>query len=430
LGESETEFNQQHTVVKMKQLEIRSLRLLSAPDALSAAEAYLRSHKANVIEAANDVVKAELNYEGQDYVLQVRRNDERNFDTSCNCGSETKYPLCIHKTILLLQLLSNYGPLFFDTISNRDREKNKLLALYGYSTDDDIEGKFEFTYRDGKPFLRVLDPSIKRVVAPPVEQRRPYSMPIHKEIEVEEKPPVVVQHQKLGFVFRYDAQQYPYIQVDVVKGEADENNKQFNGKAEKLDLTKFVNTEDLSEDDKMLIQHARKLLPAEVTRYLNRNSPFSGIWENIIQQHNDELPEETRHLIVEYLLPKYKKLFSELSESDFVYTLPHRKPFVTTNLEPAVLSNHYIQPQFSVSYQDGLYEVKCFAKLLDAVVAVEENVIASPFVFQSDNTFYIWQNAEDALLAERFLDNGKIVISEDDWNKQLLEFVLPLTKEL
>ena len=103
-----------------------------------------------------------------------------------------------------------------------------------------------------------------------------------------------MQYQKLGVVLRYDAQQYPFIQADAIKGEADEANKQFTGKTERLDLTKFVNTEDLNEDDKMLIQHLRKLLPSEVTRYLNRNSPFSGIWENIIQQHDDDLPEETR----------------------------------------------------------------------------------------------------------------------------------------
>ena len=33
LGETETEYKQQHTVVKMKQLEIRFIKLLSAPDA-------------------------------------------------------------------------------------------------------------------------------------------------------------------------------------------------------------------------------------------------------------------------------------------------------------------------------------------------------------------------------------------------------------
>ena len=185
LGETETEFKQQHTVVKMKQLEIRFIKLLSSQDALPAAEDYLRRHKANILEAANDAVKAELDYEGNTYSLQFRRNEERNLDTSCNCNSETKYPLCVHKAIVMLQLLNNYGATFFDSISNRDREKNKLLELYGYSMEDDIEGKFEFTYRDGKPYLRVLDPSIKRVAAPPPEQKPDLSR--YKRSVVEEE---------------------------------------------------------------------------------------------------------------------------------------------------------------------------------------------------------------------------------------------------
>ena len=428
LGETETEFKQQHTVVRMKQLDIRSIKMLSSPDALSTAEDYLRIHKADILEAANDVVKAELDYEEHKYVLQFRKNEERNLDTSCNCNTEIKYPLCVHKTIVLLQLYNIYGNSFFDSISNRDREKNKLLALYGYSTDDDIEGKFEFTVRDGKPFLRVLDPSIKRIIAPPAETRKPFLMPLQKEVLVEEKVQETLPYQKLGVVLRYDAQQYPFIQADAIKGEADEASKQFTGKTERLDLTKFVNTEDLNEDDKMLIQHLRKLLPSEVTRYLNRNSPFSGIWENIIQQQDDDLPEETRSLIIEYLLPKYKKLFSEISESNFAFMLPFKKNFITANLETAILSNQYIQPQFTVAYNNHLYEVHCFVKLLNTTVPVAENVIASPLIFQHESTFYLWQKTDDVLLAERFLNNGKIVIAEEDWNKQLSEFILPLTK--
>ncbi len=430
LGEEQSDYNQQHTVVKMKQLEIRTLRLLSAPDAIPEAENYLRGSKANILEAANDVVKADLNFDNKNYSLLIRRNEERNFDTSCNCNSETKHPLCIHKTILLLQLLNSYGPGYFETISNKDRDKNKLLALYGYSMNDNIEGKFEFTYRDGKPFLRVLDPTIKRVTAPAAETKKPFYMPQpQKEIVVEDKAEEVLTYQKLGVVLRYDAQQYPYVQCDVIKGEADEAAKQFIEKTERLDLTKFVNTEDVSEDDKMLVQNLRKVLPSEVTRYLNRNSPFSGIWENIIQQHNEELHEETRHLIIEYLLPKYKKIFADISESNFAFTLPEKKSFITSNLRPAVLSNQYIQPQFAIAFNDGRYEVSCFAKLLDAVVPVEKNSIASPLIFKYENTFYLWQNTEEVLLAERFLKRDKIVVDEDDWNKQLVEFILPLTKK-
>ena len=69
--------------------------------------------------------------------------------------------LCIHKTVLFLQLLNSYGPYYFDTIRNWDKEKNKLLEVYGYSLDEDLKGKFEFAYKEGKPFLRVLDPHHK-----------------------------------------------------------------------------------------------------------------------------------------------------------------------------------------------------------------------------------------------------------------------------
>ena len=127
--------------------------------------------KANIIKAADERVEAELVIDGETFPLVIQKNDERNFDTSCKCG-ETEHPLCEHKTLLFLQLLNAYGPNYFDTIRNWDKEKNKLLQIYGYSLEDDLNGKFEFTYKDGKPFLKVLDTSIKRV-APGTVAARP-----------------------------------------------------------------------------------------------------------------------------------------------------------------------------------------------------------------------------------------------------------------
>ena len=72
--------------------------------------------------------------------------------------------LCKHKTALFLHLLNAYGPHYFDTIRNWDKEKNKLLELYGYSLNEELSGKFEFIYKEGKPFLKVLDPSIKKIM--------------------------------------------------------------------------------------------------------------------------------------------------------------------------------------------------------------------------------------------------------------------------
>ena len=82
-----------------------------------------------------------------------------------------------------------------------------------------------------------------------------------------------------------------------------------------------------SEEDKQLLQQIRKLQASEINKYLDRNSPFSGIWENIIQTDGDELPEETKALITEYLQPKLKKLFEEQAANNFIFYLPREKSF-------------------------------------------------------------------------------------------------------
>ena len=429
LGDKETVYDQRHTIVKMKQLELKLIRMLSEQTNFEAAQNYLRSSHSNILEAKEEKVLAELEYEGEKFKIVIQKNEERNFDTSCTCQSDTEHPLCVHKNIVLLQLLHNYGPNYFDSIRNWDKEKNKLLALYGYSLSDDLKGKFEFTYTDNKPFLRVLDTSIKRVSLNPGTEIRPRFVETEFTIAIaeEEQPDKTIL--KLGIVITANELQYPYVQLEAVQGEADEEMTKYISKAVKLDLSKFINTEVFSEEDKMLLQQLRKLMPGEVSRYLNRNSPFSGIWENIIQQHNDELPEETRHLINEFLHPKIKKFFTELFASRFVFYLPPRKIFTTSNLLPAELMEKFISPEFEVSYANGKYEVDCRIKLPLADLNIAENESESALFFQSHNQFFTWQRSEDIMLLEKFLPTGKISIAADDWAEQLQKFILPLSKE-
>ncbi len=429
LGEKETSYDQKHTVVKMKQLDLKLIKMLSSQQNVEKAEDFLRSSRSNILEAKDERVLAELEYQGEIFRVLLQKNEERNFDTSCNCASDTDHPLCVHKDIVLLQLLHNYGPVYFDSIRNWDKEKNKLLALYGYSLSDDLKGKFEFTYTDGKPFLRVLDTSIKRVSLNPVADAKPKQEEVKPATLVEELEEREKEILKLGVVVTFNEQQYPYVQLEAVQGEADENRTAYVSKVSKIDLSRFVNTEVFDEDDKGTLQQLRKLMPSEVSRYLDRNSPFSGIWENIIQQHNDELPEETRHLMNEYLHPKIKKIFTDLSESRFVFSLPERKPFTTANLQPVELVSTFISPEFEVSYLKGQYEINCRVKLPLADLNIAENESNSSLLFKYHNQFFTWQRTEDILVLEKFLPTGKIIIAAEDWSTQLQQFILPLSKE-
>lgn len=99
------------------------------------------------------------------------------------------------------------------------QRKNKLLEAYGYSLDEDLNGKFEFAYKEGKPFLRVLDASIKRLA--PALNAKP-AEPV-KEILIDvDTLPVT---KKTGIVFNANEKAFPSFVVDVIQGDSDEEGK-------------------------------------------------------------------------------------------------------------------------------------------------------------------------------------------------------------
>lgn len=420
------QYNQRHTVAKMKFIDLKMIKMLSSPSIFQEAEIALRTNKATILKAADERVEAELQYNGQTYPLVIQKNDERNFDTSCIC-TEAMHPLCEHKTLLFLQLLHSYGLHYFDSIRNWDKEKNKLLQIYGYSLEDDLTGKFEFTYKEGKPFLKLIDTSIKRVSAP-VNSSRPSSFipppqPVTETLVAEEK------NNRLGLVFNFNAKAYPGFIIDALQGEADDENKNYIGKAEKLDLTKFVNTEVFNENDKQLFQQVRKLQDNEVNKYLNRNSPFSGIWENIIHNDGDDLPEETKSLITEYLHPKLKRLFEEQAQSSFIFILPSAKSYKTSNLVNAELSDEFISPVFKVVAKNSHFEIICMVKLQGQLIPFSENESNSSLIFLYNDTLYLWEKQEDVLQAEKFLRQGNIELSKNNWADKMQNVILPLTRD-
>jgi superfamily II DNA or RNA helicase len=434
LQAEEVEYDQRHTVVKMKFIDLKTLRLLCSPDTYTEAEKYLRTQRADIEYAQDEVVKATVELDGKPIKVVLRKNEERNFDTSADF-EDRQHPLSLPKVIVFLQLLNSYGPHYFDSIRNWDKEKNKLLEAYGYSLTDNLAGKFEFTYKDGKPFLRVLDPTIQRVAPAQGSIRQkplPLPVPVTQNVDTDtlDAPEKLERAaQRLGVVFNFNTESYPGFIVDAVTGEANEDSTAYISKIERLDLSKFINLELYNEHDRNLIPALRKMQDAEITKYLNRNSPFSGIWENIIQNEGDDLPDETKALMVEYLHPKLKKLFIDISASPFVFYLTNKKAFKTENLKSAGVVTDLITPYFKISAGKNNYEVEARVRLNGQPVPVTANTIPSSLLFFYNDNFFLWNKSEEVNLVTRFEEKGKITISKSDWQEQMRTFVLPLTKE-
>jgi non-specific serine/threonine protein kinase len=428
LPTEDVEYDQKHTVAKMKFIDLKTLRMLCSPDVFIEAEQFLRTHKASIDYAKDETVKASVLLQGHSYKVLIRKNEERNFDTSCDYP-DPDHPLCLPKVIVFLQLLNIYGAYYFDSIRNWDKEKNKLLEAYGFSLNDDLKGKFEFSYKDGKPFLRVLDNSIKRVVASALS---PKQEPVRQqqEVEVKEEVPAeeAVLKNSLGVVFNFNNKSYPKFTVDAVQGESDNVTELFAGKVEKIDLSKYINTDVYNERDKQLVTALRKFQDTEINKYISRNSPFSGIWENIIHQEEGDLPDETKELIKEYLFPKLKKLFGGFGGNSLMYLLPEHKAFKTANLEPVHLSTEEIQPYFTIR-KNGSYTIECRLKAGGMDFHLGDNESISPFFFIYNHQAYLWKNTEVIQVIEKFFPHGELKIDPQDWNKTLHEFILSLSKD-
>ena len=424
LDAGDVEYDQRHTVAKMKFIDLKSLRLLSSPVVFTDAEKFLRTNKANIEFAKDETVKASVTLDGNTYKVIISKNEERNFDTSCDYV-DTEHPLCLPKVIVFLQLLNSYGPHYFDSIRNWDKEKNKLLEAYGYSLNDDLTNKFEFTYKDGKPFLRVLDAGIKRVtpVAIPAKQAV-VEEPL--PVVAEEKEELILSSHRLGVVFNFNKKTYPYFTIDVVQGEGNDDGDGFTGKVEKVDLSKYIDTSKYSEKDKQSLSLLRKLQEQEINKYISRNSPFSGIWENIIHQEEEDLPDETKNLMNEYLLPKLKKMFSETNL--LAFKLPTGKTFKTNNLEEIKLFAEEAKPHFRIS-KNGSYTIHCNVKADGLDHELADNESPSPLIFLYNHQAYLWKNTEVIDVVTKFLIEGKLDVNNDEWADTLHRFVLPLTKE-
>ncbi len=430
LQSDDVKYDQRHTVAKMKTIDLKTLRLLSSQETITEAETFLRTHKARIDFAENETVKASLALNGETYKVIIRKNEERNFDTSCDYD-DPDHPLCLPKVIVFVQLLNSYGPNYFDSIRNWDKEKNKLLEAYGYSLSDDLTGKFEFAYKEGKPFLRVLDTTIKRV-APSALPVKPVLLPvIEKEDETD---PVITEtepvkpSQRLGVVINFHKKTYPQFTVDVVIGETNENNDAFSGKVEKLDISRYVEAEKLSEADRDLLTLLRKLQEGEINKYISRNSPFSGIWENIIHHEEDDLPEETKELMAEYLLPKLRKLFAELMESPFVFMLPSNKTFKTSHLEQVQLASEEARPHFIIK-KNSHYTIHCRVNMGSMEYDLGENESNSPLFFLYNQQLHLWKSNDAIHITEKFLPSGKMTVNAEEWSKTLQQFLLPLARE-
>ncbi|HTN47009.1 MAG TPA: SNF2-related protein [Flavipsychrobacter sp.] len=407
-------YDQDHTVVRMRQVTRQLLQLFASPDIMERAEAL--SSQVIVIAAKDDKIEAEVPEEDQTFKVLIKQNEERYFDTSCGCD-EKEHPLCRHKAAVFLNVLQTYGIQYFQTMRNWDEQKNKLLRLYGYSINDDLTNKFAFTYENGKPFLRVLDPSIKKVSAVP--------MPTPSTITITEEK----EEKRLGIVLDSQSDYFPFLQIHLVAGEAGDEEERFTSAIEILELQQYINPQRYKEDERDLIPIIRKFSSREVVKYLKKNLPFGDFIDDDAQILKNIPAEDTKEQVWEYLLPKYQKLLERYSNHSLCF-LQQGNTLSSKTIHPVIFSGEKLKPQLSVKPQDDDYVVELEWLKDYTVIAFEETRLLNSALILHDNQVHAINTLSDIQLLENFLPDGKLVVPSVDWNSFLENRLMSWSNEV
>jgi len=420
-------YDQKHTVVRMRQVSIQMLRVFSSADVIERAEMWANNQKAIITSNANDKVEAEMPDGDATYKVVIRQNEERYFDTSCGCG-EKAFPLCVHKAALFIQLLKSFGPQYFQSMRDWDIQKNKLLGLYGYSLNDDLTGKFTFTYENGKPFLRVLDPTIKKIA--PVEKPKPVYAAAAKETAVATEAPVVDDAKRLGVVIDTQVSWYPFVNIQLVAGETDDEHKKFLNGVERLELQQYVNPLRFKIEDRELLPVVRKFTPEETLKYLKKNLPFGDFLDDYREVLKEDPAEEVRSQVWEYLLPKYQRLLERYSGHTLCFLQKPGKALSSASLEPVAFSEKKAKPQLSVTKGDDAYTISLDWNIAESYVPFDGAKQLNAGLLLHEYEIHAVANLADVQLVEQFLPEGKIHIDAAAWPKFLEETVMQWSKQV
>jgi superfamily II DNA or RNA helicase len=418
--ETDVSYEQQHTLVRMRAVTAELISVFTKPDSLETAKAWASEGRVRNIEAHQERLSAEVPEGDKVYAVQLRQNDERYFDTSCAC-EETSHPLCRHKAAVFLQILQQRGAAFFRSLQNWDAQKEKLLSLYGYSLKDDLTGKFDFNYQDGRPILKVLDPNIKKI-AIPVPEPEPAVQAVAAIEEVQEETKKT--RQRIGVVADAGSSLYPGIEWRLVAGEAEAEAHQFTGNIEALDLQQYIGATNFPQRDRDLINSVRKLSPGEVLRYLKKTLPFGDLWDEPAEVLKEDISAELSESVWEFLLPRYQRLLGQWSAHPLCFVHLRGSALSSTTITPVEFSAVPASPSLHILPVDDGVDVQLRWEVGKQVVPFGEATMLGSGLVMESFTLHALSSLPALKLAEQFLPDGLKHYNTESWPAALQDEVM------
>ena len=195
------QYDPKFTVIEMAYLNEYKILDLTHVDHQRNAKMIRSKKMAKLVRSETAGLLAEVTIKKENFIVSCKQVGTK-IETSCNCTENLK-PLCTHKAGILLQLLDEDGDEAFAMMKNWDKEKDALLAEYGFSVKDNWQLKFKFGLVGGKPFMTPLDKNLAKIGSADFFKQLSSlqtDLPVSLKPSLPDKKAAVVKEDKLAYL--------------------------------------------------------------------------------------------------------------------------------------------------------------------------------------------------------------------------------------
>ncbi len=380
--------------------------------------------------AIDGIAIVELEYKKEIFHLKfekLRFNSE--VQTSCSCSQDIENHLCIHKLAALIAIRDAYGPNSpFDRMRDYTAEKNKLLAEYGFSLEDDLQEKFDFKIKpDGSVQLVRLDQSIQKLSQ--FQNWRNINNRIFRTPEnsfLINNDDVDREQRQILYVLRFKGTEFVNdVAIDTYSYKAGANGKM--AYIRSLKESDFESFPILTDADSQLISLINSIKDEGLKAFGKKKDLRLPYFYDYLNR--DEVSANDLPIVEEYINKKLDRIFNLLSERP-VHTSKTSYVSSQIDIEETSIGKERILPSFVLSEEDDFIVLEGFTTLNGKTIKLAALMNPNSYWIRSfGNVLYKLANPEVANLLSYLPKNGIIKVRKSNFAGFFQDFVLPLAEK-
>lgn len=393
-----TDYNTENTIIKFDIFRLPVLKKNAFPEIFNLAQKIYKSTIIEPLKIGSDQVNATVHMDKKKYPIEIKRSELKNYTTSCPCKTEKNYPLCIHKLILLLNLLDKKGEHFWDSIKNFDQEKNLLLKKYGYSLADNLDNKFQFNIVNGQVSLKVLDLQISALGT----NKKVSGIPQNDEINIKDKKKLDYNSSKTQILVLDNSLEYcPFFRFELCFAEINNNKGLHISDVEVMTQKELSFFHFKNDKDIFINETLRKIVGNGWIKTLVKLFPFQINDLADLRLSLKQLDVEMYRALVDYFYNKISIILKHFEQQNKLFILNGKK-IQAAKISEIKLAHQHLNLFFKFRKIKDRFELEPYTTLQDVPISLQELPAENRFFIIYKNTIYLWESISHAQDAIKF----------------------------